>query len=56
MPATPPIASPLTFAPCVKDYMWGGRNLARLTGRDLPDGVVAETWEVSGHPGGAFDR
>ena len=30
----------------------GGNNLARLTGRSLPGGVVAETWEVSGHPAG----
>lgn len=29
--------------------MWGGRRLAEF-GRDLPDGVVAESWEVSGHP------
>jgi len=29
--------------------MWGGRRLADLLGRDLPDGVVAESWEVSGH-------
>ena len=29
--------------------MWGGRRLAEL-GRDLPRGVVAESWEVSGHP------
>ncbi len=29
--------------------MWGGRRLEDL-GRDLPDGIVAESWEVSGHP------
>ncbi len=48
--ATPhPLSAPLTFAPRLKDYMWGGRRLAGLLGRDLPDGVVAESWEVSGH-------
>lgn len=49
--ATPhPLSAPLTFAPRFKDYMWGGRRLADLLGRDLPDGIVAEIWEVSGHP------
>lgn len=53
MSGTPrPLAAPLTFVPCLKDYMWGGRNLARLTGRALPDGVVAEIWEISGHLAG----
>ena len=46
------LAAPLTFAPCLKDYMWGGRNLARLTGRELPGGVIAESWEISGHSAG----
>ena len=53
MPGFAPLAAPLSFSPCLKHYMWGGRRLARLTGRTLPDGVVAETWEVSGHPGGS---
>ena len=44
-----PLSAPLTFAPRFRDYMWGGRRLAEL-GRELPDGVVAESWEVSGHP------
>lgn len=52
MPGTAPLASPLTFSPSLKDYMWGGRSLARLTGRTLPGGVIAETWEISGHPAG----
>ena len=51
MPGSAPLAAPLTLSPCVKDYMWGGSRLARLTRRALP-GVVAETWEVSGHPAG----
>ena len=49
MAAAHPLSAPLTFAPRFKDYMWGGRRLEEL-GRDLPRGVVAESWEVSGHP------
>ncbi|MXX71115.1 MAG: mannose-6-phosphate isomerase [Gemmatimonadetes bacterium] len=53
MPAsTPALSAPLTFAPRLKDYLWGGRELERLFGRELPDGVIAESWEVSGHPAG----
>ena len=44
------LAGPLTFEPRYRDYVWGGRNLARLLGRDLPSGIVAESWEVSAHP------
>ena len=44
-----PLAGPLTFEPRYRDYVWGGRNLARVLGRDLPPGVVAESWEVSAH-------
>ena len=49
MASAHPLSTSLTFAPRFRDYMWGGRRLAEL-GRDLPDGVVAESWEVSGHP------
>jgi len=41
---------PLTFAPVFRDYIWGGRNLEKLYGRALPPGIVAESWEISGHP------
>jgi len=41
---------PLTFEPVYRDYMWGGRRLATLLGRDIPPGTVAESWEISGHP------
>lgn len=40
---------PLTFHPEFRDYIWGGRNLERL-GRKLPAGIVAESWDISGHP------
>jgi mannose-6-phosphate isomerase len=43
---------PLTFTPALKDYIWGGRNLEKLYGRQLPPGPIAESWEISGHPNG----
>jgi mannose-6-phosphate isomerase len=43
---------PLQFAPVFKDYPWGGRNLAQVLGRSIPDGIVAESWEISAHPNG----
>lgn len=42
---------PLLFTPVLKDYLWGGRNLEKL-GRDLPEGITAESWEIAGHPDG----
>ncbi|MDT8715677.1 class I mannose-6-phosphate isomerase [Clostridium sp. 19966] len=42
---------PLKFEPVYKDYIWGGRELAKF-GKDLPEGIVAESWEISGHPDG----
>ena len=44
-------AYPILFEPVYKDYLWGGRHLEFL-GRDLPEGIVAESWEVSAHPDG----
>ena len=41
---------PLTFEPVFRDYIWGGRRLETLLGRDLPPGIVAESWDISGHP------
>ncbi len=42
---------PLKFKPVYKDYVWGGRGFEKL-GRKLPDGIVAESWEVSCHRNG----
>ncbi|NLX77725.1 MAG: class I mannose-6-phosphate isomerase [Clostridiaceae bacterium] len=42
---------PLKFKPVFKDYIWGGRNLSRF-GKNLPDGIVAESWELACHPDG----
>lgn len=49
--ARPALSAPLTLAPRLKHYLWGGRRLEELFGRRLPQGVTAESWEVSGHPG-----
>jgi len=43
---------PLTFRPIFKERVWGGRNLERLYGKNLPVGaVIGESWEVSDRPG-----
>ncbi|MCS6826986.1 MAG: hypothetical protein NZ553_10275, partial [Caldilinea sp.] len=44
---------PLTFDPVFKDYPWGGRNLETKLGRKIPDGVVAESWDIAAHPNGS---
>lgn len=45
---------PMTFAPVLKDYLWGGRTLETRLGRALPaGGVVAESWEIAAHADGA---
>lgn len=43
---------PLTFIPVLKNYIWGGRNLAEKLGRPLPSGIVAESWDIAAHPDG----
>ena len=42
---------PLTFTPVLKDYIWGGRHLEAL-GRELPPGIIAESWEIAAHEDG----
>ncbi|MDH3222475.1 MAG: class I mannose-6-phosphate isomerase [Gemmatimonadota bacterium] len=42
--------APLAFSPRFQKYIWGGRNLERVLGRSIPDGDVAESWEISAHP------
>jgi mannose-6-phosphate isomerase len=44
---------PMTFEPVLKDYLWGGRNFERLYGRKLPEGITAESWDISAFPGAA---
>ena len=41
---------PLTFAPVFRNYIWGGRNLETILGRKIPEGTIAESWDISGHP------
>jgi mannose-6-phosphate isomerase len=39
---------PLTFNPIYKEKIWGGRNLQRLFGRDLPvQAPIGESWELA---------
>lgn len=42
---------PFKFYPVYKDYIWGGRNLSRF-GKQLPEGKVAESWELACHADG----
>ncbi len=44
-----PSLYPLTFTPVLRHYIWGGRNLETLLGRELPPGNTAESWEISAH-------
>ena len=44
---------PLTFAPIYLEKIWGGRNLHRLFGRELPEGqAIGESWELADLPEG----
>lgn len=43
---------PLTFTPVLKHYIWGGRNLEKLFGRELPGAPIAESWEIAAHRDG----
>lgn len=43
---------PMLFRPALKDYIWGGRNLETQLGRVLPEGIVAESWEIAAHEDG----
>jgi mannose-6-phosphate isomerase len=44
---------PFRFNPVYKDYIWGGNRIPKLFNRNLPDGIYAESWEISTHPDGA---
>jgi mannose-6-phosphate isomerase len=43
---------PLLFQPVYKDYIWGGRNFKKLFGRTIPNGQVAESWDIAAHKDG----
>ncbi len=38
---------PLFFKPAYKDYLWGGDQIIRYFEREAPEGIYAESWEVS---------
>jgi mannose-6-phosphate isomerase len=43
---------PLTFQPIFKERVWGGREIERLYGKQLPAAApVGESWEISDRPG-----
>jgi mannose-6-phosphate isomerase len=43
---------PFTFHPIYKERVWGGRELERLYGKNLPPGrPIGESWEISDRPG-----
>jgi len=42
----------IQFEPRFKERVWGGRNLERLYGKELPDSVpIGESWEITDRPG-----
>lgn len=43
---------PLKFKPVYKDYPWGNTQLPAMFDREAPDGIYAESWEISTHPDG----
>lgn len=51
-PIIPASPYPLQFTPLFKDSIWGGRSLETVLGRKIPDGPVAESWEIAAHPHG----
>lgn len=43
---------PFVFSPICKERIWGGRELARLFGKNLPPNApIGESWEISDRPG-----
>jgi mannose-6-phosphate isomerase len=41
---------PYKFEPIYKEKIWGGRNLARMFGRQMPPGNIGESWELADLP------
>ena len=37
---------PLKFEPVYKSILWGGRNIGKKFNRNIPNGNIAESWEV----------
>lgn len=43
---------PYLLEPAYKNYIWGGSRIPRIYNRTLPEGIFAESWEVSDRPEG----
>lgn len=43
---------PLFFNPVYKNIIWGGRNFEKIFKRNLPEGNIAESWEICCHKNG----
>jgi len=43
---------PFILEPAYKDYIWGGSRIPARFNRNLPEGVYAESWELSDRPEG----
>lgn len=43
---------PMKIKSCYKDYLWGGERLRTLFGKESPQNVLAESWELACHPDG----
>ncbi|WP_210416376.1 type I phosphomannose isomerase catalytic subunit [Leptospira idonii] len=37
----------LSFQPIYKEKIWGGRKLKTVLGREIPEGNIGESWEIS---------
>jgi len=38
---------PLKFHPILKERLWGGQKLKTVLGKDIPNNITGESWEVS---------
>ncbi|MGL4346161.1 MAG: type I phosphomannose isomerase catalytic subunit, partial [Cellulosilyticaceae bacterium] len=41
----------IKFQPLYFERIWGGRDLEKYR-NDMPEGVIGESWDVTGHPAG----
>lgn len=38
---------PFKFNPIYKEILWGGKRIAQFFDREIPEGNIAESWELS---------
>lgn len=43
---------PLIFQPIYKEKIWGGRLFETILDRDLPEGLIGESWDTAAHEHG----